>query len=99
MWNMNGKKIQLIVGSIVIQYHFGIFSNKKLDYARLLLNFERMFESREFQSFCGTGAYCCSGVNHGDGNGPVSNGDCPLEAILAVTSVNHVCLRNEAIGN
>ena len=53
---------------------------------------------REFQSFCGVGGYCCSGVNHGNGNGPVSNGDCPFEAIIAVTSKNHMCVRNVTVG-
>ena len=65
----------------------------------LPLHFKRIFEnSIEFQSFCDVGGYCCSGLNHKDGNGPVSNGDCPLEAILAVTSENHVCVRNKTIG-
>ena len=78
---------------------FWDFFKQEAGLCEVSFRFERMFESREFQGFCGTGAYCCSGVNHKDGNGPVSNGDCPLDAVLAVTSVNHVCVRNGTIGN
>ena len=33
-----------------------------------------------------------------NGNGPISNGDCPVDAIMAVTSQNHVCVRTVKIG-
>ena len=43
-------------------------------------------------------SYCCSGVNHVNGNGPISNGDCPVGAVMAVTSESHVCVRTVKIG-
>jgi len=36
--------------------------------------------------------YCCSGVNHHGGGGPVSNGDCPANAVAAVTQSTHACV-------
>jgi hypothetical protein len=36
--------------------------------------------------------YCCSGVNHRNGNGPISNRDCPDEAIAAQKSIDHTCV-------
>lgn len=33
--------------------------------------------------------YCCSGANHFAGDGAVSNGDCPADAVAAVTTTVH----------
>ena len=63
---------------------FWDFFKQEAGLCEVIFGLREKESSREFQGFCGTGAYCCSGVNHEDGNGPVSNGDCPLEAILAV---------------
>ena len=35
--------------------------------------------------------YCCSGFNHNQGKGPISNGDCPDEAIANQKSTTHSC--------
>ena len=37
-------------------------------------------------------AYCCSGINHMYGNGPISNGDCPPAAIAVQKSTTHSCV-------
>jgi len=39
-----------------------------------------------------TAGYCCSGVNHHGGGGPAANGDCPADAIAAVTTTVHSCV-------
>ena len=36
--------------------------------------------------------YCCSGANHFGGDGAVSNGDCPANAVAAVNSTFHACV-------
>ena len=36
--------------------------------------------------------YCCSGANHFGGDGAVSNGDCPADAIAAVSTSFHACV-------
>ena len=36
--------------------------------------------------------YCCSGVNHQNGGGPILNGDCPHEAIVNQNSTSHSCV-------
>ena len=36
--------------------------------------------------------YCCSGANHFSGDGAVSNGDCPADAVAAVTTTVHSCV-------
>ena len=43
-------------------------------------------------------AYCCSGVNHISGNGPVSNGDCPADAISIQKSTTHSCVISKKRG-
>ena len=39
-----------------------------------------------------TAGYCCSGVNHHGGGGPAANGDCPADAIAAVSTDVHSCV-------
>ena len=39
-----------------------------------------------------TSGYCCSGINHQDGGGPMDNGDCPAEAVAAQLSFTHSCV-------
>ena len=39
-----------------------------------------------------TSGYCCSGVNHYDGQGPIFNGDCPSDAIAIQKSNVHSCV-------
>ena len=39
-----------------------------------------------------TSGYCCSGINHQAGGGPMDNGDCPAEAIAAQLSNTHSCV-------
>ena len=36
--------------------------------------------------------YCCSGVNHFDGKGPIFNGNCPSDAIAVQKSNVHSCV-------
>ena len=36
--------------------------------------------------------YCCSGANHHGGGGPAANGDCPADAIAAVSTTVHSCV-------
>ena len=45
-----------------------------------------------------TSGYCCSGVNHMDGNGPVLNGDCPSDAVAAQKSNGHSCVVSKIKG-
>ena len=42
--------------------------------------------------------YCCSGTNHFEGNGPVFNGDCPLDAIAVQKSKVHSCVISKKQG-
>ena len=43
-------------------------------------------------------AYCCSGINHEDGDGAKLNGDCPLEAIAVQKSSVHSCVVSKKKG-
>ena len=42
--------------------------------------------------------YCCSGINHKGGNGPIANGDCPADAIAAQKSTVHSCVISKKKG-
>ena len=42
-------------------------------------------------SFCGKGGYCCAGENSWKGLENVNNGDCPQNAIDAITAKNFQC--------
>ena len=42
--------------------------------------------------------YCCSGANHHGGDGAVSNGDCPADAIAAITTNVHSCVVHKQKG-
>ena len=42
--------------------------------------------------------YCCSGANHHGGGGAVSNGDCPVDAIAAVSTSFHSCVVHKKKG-
>ena len=46
-----------------------------------------------------TSGYCCSGINHQAGGGPIGNGDCPAEAIAAQLSGTHSCVVSMKKGN
>ena len=46
-------------------------------------------DSKQSDAFSG---YCCSGVNHQGGAGPIQNGDCPAEAVAAQTGPTHTCI-------
>ena len=45
-----------------------------------------------------TAGYCCSGANHFAGDGAVSNGDCPADAIAAITTNVHSCVVHKQKG-
>ena len=42
--------------------------------------------------------YCCSGVNHKDGFGPLLNWDCPSNAVAAQKSNVHSCVVSKIKG-
>ena len=45
-----------------------------------------------------TSGYCCSGVNHMDGYGPIFNGNCPSDAITIQKSNVHSCVISKIEG-
>ena len=46
-----------------------------------------------------TSGYCCSGINHQAGGGPIENGDCPVEAVAAQLSISHSCVISKSQTN